>query len=93
MPHGKRRDYRDQCGNPAKGGDQAEQKQKMVNAAQNMLDAEPDKADRRLVPRRIKRHAAGGTGDHHRPTGFAERDEPNGQLDVIPQFGAKPGLY
>ena len=87
MPHSKCRDHGYERCDPAKRDDQTEQKQQMVDAAQNMLDTEPDEPDRRLVPCRIKRHAAGAAGDHHRPSGFAERDIANSQLGVIPEVG------
>src|SRR5208282_5573045 len=77
VPDSECRDHRYQRFDATKGDDQAEQKQKMVDAAQNMLDAEPDEPAGRLVPRRIKGYATGPAGDYHGPSSFAERDIAN----------------
>jgi len=93
MPNSEGGDHRDETSDPPKRDDQAEQKQKMVGAAQNMFDAEPDEPDRRLVPRRVKGHATGPASDHHRPTSAAERHIPNTKLGEIPEVGRDLGLY
>jgi hypothetical protein len=90
---GEGRDHRDEADNPAERNDEAEQKQKMVDAAQDVLDTEPDEPEGRLVLCRIKRHTAGRAVDHHRPTGLAEWDVADRRLDVIAKFGAEEHLY
>src|SRR5215469_5739753 len=65
----------------------------MIDAAQNMRDTKSHEAKRRFVPRRIKGHAAGSAGDHHRPTSFAERDEAKSKRRVIAKISGDCSLY
>jgi hypothetical protein len=59
-----------------------------------MLDTEPYESARRLVPCRIKPHAAGSArsvGDHDGSSGFPERDMVNNQLGVVSEIVGKAG--
>lgn len=49
MSEGERRDHGDETLEPSVRDNEAEQKQQMVDAAQDVLDAEDHEAERRLV--------------------------------------------
>src|SRR5260370_41151604 len=58
VPDSKCRDHGYERFDPAKGNDQAEQKQQMIYAAQKMIDPEPHEPGRGAVPPRRNSHAA-----------------------------------
>jgi hypothetical protein len=60
----------------------------VVDAAQNMLDAEFDKTERGFPPRRIEINAARAAADHQNAARSVERHVANGQLDGVAQIGA-----
>ena len=92
MAEGEGGDYRYQRLDPAERDDQAQQEQHMVDAGQNVLDAEPDETERGFPPGRIEADSAGPAGDHHSAAGSGERHIANGELDGVAQIGADQAL-
>jgi hypothetical protein len=56
---GERRDDEHERAEAAEGDHQAEDEQQVVGAIEDVLEAEPDEGERRLVPARIEPHEAG----------------------------------
>jgi hypothetical protein len=55
----------------------------MINAAQDVLEAQHDEATGGVVPRRVQVHGSRIAGDHHGPAALAQRHVTDRQLDHI----------
>ena len=59
MRHGERGDDDHERPEPARRQDQAEKEQQVIETLEDVVEAEPHEAPRRLMPARIERHRAG----------------------------------
>ena len=85
-------DHRNQGLNPSEWDDQAQQKQHMIDAGQDMLDAKLDETERGFPPSRVEVDAPGPAGDHQDAAGPVERDVAHRQLDGVAKIGADQAL-
>jgi hypothetical protein len=78
--------YRDESTQATKWNNQTEQKQQMVDAAQDVLDAEHDKATGRLMPGRVQGYWPRTATDYHGPAAFTERQIADRKLSHVSQI-------
>ena len=74
------------CRQSRNGNDEAQQEQEVVDAGQDVRDAEADESRRGAVPRRIECHGSRQARDHHRATGLAWRQVAHGELEVVAEL-------